>query len=101
MKIAIAAAFVGVVVFNTTTALKVGERTELKLSGVEAVSQMEITLPEVVITCTAPGSSSYVFLCWDQDCIPEYTPFGPIKVTYCSEFTGYTWMSCIPDMPCF
>ena len=96
LKITIATAIVGVAVFNASIATNVDKSSGLTLAGVEALSQIEVT-----ITCTGWGSSSPTQRCWTQDCHNVWTLFGPVSVTHCPDFNGQTLIICYDYEPCW
>ena len=80
-------------VINVNIATRESGLSDISLANVEALA---IELPEVVITC---GQSQGA--CWDIDCLPAYTPFGPFGVIYCKNFTGYMRDFCDKGAPCY
>ena len=90
-----------VAAWNMGIVLKAGSiSSNATLANIEAVAQTE-DLPEVVIECSGSGQHT-PSKCWEEDQHYESHPpfYIPMCYTFCSNFTGYTWMVCYPNFPC-
>jgi len=85
--------------YNVNLGLKTYGMSDISLTNVEALADYEG--PEVVIECSQYGNLP-INKCWEQECDRDLFTLWPLlKFTYCSQFTGYTWMVCYPDLPCW
>jgi hypothetical protein len=95
--------FAGLTVFNVGLAHRYDNTdTTLDLISVMAKAFDEGEIPPVNIICSYSGTGPTGGRCYDpNNCRFEWTPFGPVRVQDCIDFTGYTLDQCFDGWPCY
>jgi hypothetical protein len=90
--------FVGALISNVSISNKENGKstsTAFTLSSLMQKANAQVELPPVEIICSAGNEGQ----CFQDDCVMEWTPFGPFWWTEC-DWTGYMSDFCALHMPC-